>query len=31
VAAPRLRPAPLDVPRTWALRQLEAWLARGKR
>lgn len=23
-------PAPLRVPRTWALRQLEAWLARGR-
>jgi hypothetical protein len=30
-SAPTRRSAPLDVPRTWALRQLETWLARGRR
>jgi hypothetical protein len=29
-APPHLPPAPLDVPRTWALRQLEAWVAQGR-
>jgi hypothetical protein len=31
VTQPRLAPDDPDVPRTWALRQLEAWLARGRR